>query len=185
MKNFVVIDTETNWYDEVMSIGAVVADGEDYSVIDSCYYLIDPCYKNGGMYSDQLYIPGAPEAIAATRRQTAENLKAWLSGYGVDTVFAYNAVFDQKHLKEFSEFQWCDIMRIAAYRQYNTRIPEYAECCKTGRLKSNYGVESIFRMLSGNRRYCEKHNGWYDAVDELKIMKMLGLPLDIYENAKL
>lgn len=100
-------------------------------------------------------------------------------------IFAYNAAFDKKRLPELHGFDWHDIMRIAAYRQFNDRIPESAPCCKTGRLKSNYGVESIYRMLSGDRRYQEKHNGWYDAIDELKIMEMLSLPLEIYGQARI
>lgn len=51
MSTFVVIDTETTWTDDVMSIGAVIADSTDFSVIDSRYYLIDPAFRYGGMYS--------------------------------------------------------------------------------------------------------------------------------------
>ena len=101
----------------------------------------------------------------------------------MDSIFAYNALFDKRHMPEFGDFRWHDIMKIAAYRQFNDRIPATALCCKTGRLKSDYGVESIYRMLSGNRGYMEKHNGWRDALDELKIMEMLALPLEIYRKA--
>ena len=31
----------------------------------------------------------------------------------------------------------------------------------------------------------EKHNGWYDAVDELKIMEMLALPIEMYVHARI
>ena len=40
MDRFAVIDTETNWNDEVMSIGAVVADSETKEKVDSIYYII-------------------------------------------------------------------------------------------------------------------------------------------------
>lgn len=185
MSRFVVIDTETTWTDEVMSIGAVVADSRDYRIVDSRYYLIDPAYRRGGMFSSVLHLRGTPEENVASRAKTAADLRAWLSSHGVDSIFAYNALFDKKHMPEFMDFQWFDIMRVAAYRQYNTRIPGTAPCCKTGRLKSNYGVEPIYRMLSGNCRYCEKHNGWFDAADELKIMEMLALPIEMYENARI
>lgn len=29
------------------------------------------------------------------------------------------------------------------------------------------------------------YNGWYDAVDELKIMEMLALPIEMYEKARI
>ena len=183
--SFVVIDTETTWTDEVMSIGAVIADSRDFSVIDSRYYLIDPCYRFGGMYSGVLRMRGTPREIVAARREMAADMRQWLISHSVEAIFAYNAAFDKKHLPEFQDFLWHDIMKVAAYRQYNERIPDEAPCYKTGRLKSDYGVESIYRMLSGDRRYSEKHNGWYDAVDELKIMKLLGVPLEMYQHAKI
>lgn len=31
----------------------------------------------------------------------------------------------------------------------------------------------------------EKHNAWYDAVDELKIMEMLAYPLEAYEITRI
>ena len=185
MPKFAVIDTETTWTDEVMSIGAVVADSSDFSVIDSRYYLIDPHYRIGGMYSSVLHMRGTPREYTAARHEVVADMKLWLQTHSVNTIYAYNGSFDKKHLPEFRDFLWHDIMKIAAYKQYNDRIPDTMPCCKTGRLKTNYGVESIYRMLSGNRRYCEKHNGWYDALDELKIMEMLAYPLEVYVKARI
>ena len=185
MSFFAVIDTETTWRDEVMSVGAVVADSADFSVVDSRYYLVDPAYRMGGMYSGVLRMRGTPGEIIAARHEMAADMREWLGRHQVKTIFAYNATFDKKHLPEFGDFHWHDIMRVAAYRQYNSRIPETALCCKSGRLKSSYGVESIYRMLSGDCWYMEKHNGWYDAVDELKIMELLALPIEAYEHARI
>ena len=47
---FAVIDTETNWADQVMSIGAVVADCTTFSPIDVRYYILTPEFTIGGMY---------------------------------------------------------------------------------------------------------------------------------------
>jgi len=40
-------------------------------------------------------------------------------------------------------------------------------------------------MLSGNTRYCETHNALTDAIDELKIIEMLGYSIDTYEVGRL
>ena len=128
---------------------------------------------------------GTPKEIISARHEMAEDMRKWLNSHRVNTIYAYNAAFDKKHLPELCDYRWHDIMKIAAYRQFNDRIPETARCCKTGRLKSDYGVESIYRLLSGNHRYTEKHNGWYDAVDELKIMELLALPIEVYEHAQI
>lgn len=54
MDKFLVIDTETTWSDRVMSIGAVVADAYDMRPLATKYYILDPEYIAGGMYSSAL-----------------------------------------------------------------------------------------------------------------------------------
>lgn len=181
---FAVIDTETNWNDEVMSIGVVVADAETKEKIDSLYYIIDPEYRVGGMYSGELRPDG--EGVRVTdRKQSLREIRQWLEAYRVRRLFAYNASFDRRHLPEYAGYEWYDIMRLAAYRQYNKAIPEGADCCKTGKLKYGYGVESILRMLCKNTGYCETHNAVTDAEDELQIMQLLAHELGTYDIALL
>ena len=184
IENFAVIDTETNWKDEVMSIGVVVADSKTLKKIDSKYYIFDPEYRAGGMYDNQLRLDEKGTCVTS-RGQAIKEIKQWLDHYHVRKIFAYNASFDKKHLPEYSEYQWYDIMRLAAYRKYNSSIPSSADCYKTGRLKRGYGVENILKMLSGNHRYYETHNAVLDAEDELQIMQLLGHGLNEYEIALL
>ena len=73
-------------------------------------------------------------------------------------------------------------MRLAAYKQYNHKIPDDMPCYATGRLKRGYGVEPMLRLLSGTTSYHESHNALHDAIDELKIMQLLGYPLDTYKK---
>lgn len=185
MRNIAVIDTETTWSDKVMSIGVVIADAITYQQIDSKYYIIAPEYRSGGMYSNVLQIQGTPKEIIVSREVAMENILKLFANNDVDAILAYNANFDRKHLPELSDYVWFDIMKLAAYKQYNCFIDETMECCKTGRLKRDYGVESIYRLLSNDDSYHEKHNGWYDAIDELKIIEMLMHPIEVYENAKI
>lgn len=182
MEKFAVIDTETNWDDRVMSIGIVVADPETKEEIDSVYYIIDPEYKAGGMYSDELRL-NEKTAWVMKRKQALKEIKQWLDTYKVHKLFAYNASFDKNHLPEYSEYEWYDIMRLAAYRQYNRAIPDSADCCKTGRLKRGYGVEAVLKMLSKNHRYSETHNAVLDARDELEIIRLLGYGIKEYHIA--
>lgn len=184
MEKLAVIDTETNWNDEVMSIGIVIADAKTKEKIASQYYIIDPEYRVGGMFSSELRA-GKKEARVTDRKQALGEIKRWMDSYQVKKLFAYNASFDKKHLPEYSGYQWYDIMRLAAYRQYNKAIPTSAECFKTGRLKRGYGVEDILKMLSRNNRYHEKHNAVLDAEDELEIMRLLGHDISVYDIALL
>lgn len=180
MTYFAVIDTETNWCDQVMSVGTVVAQSLTFEVVDAKYHILTPECQVGGMFQRALYLdtPAAPRLC--TRQSAMEELLLWLKRLGVRDIFAYNARFDQTHLPELRELVWHDIMALAAYRQHNPKIPPGAPCCSTGRLKRGYGVEPILRLLSGDRTYGETHNALWDALDELRIMKLLDHPLERY-----
>lgn len=180
MGKFAVLDTETNWADQVMSIGTVIADTDTFEVIEAKYHILPIECEVGGMYESTLFIETPVHPILCTRAEAIADLRFWFELHGVRSVFAYNASFDRSHLPELRDFEWYDIMRLAAYRQYNSRIPADADCFSTGRLKRGYGVESMLRLLSGNCPYNESHNAFFDALDELEIMRLLGHPLGDY-----
>ena len=180
-----VIDTETNFDDEVMSIGIVVAEAGSYKPVDSLYLVLDPAYKRPAMYSLQLDSVRAGMRLVLPRKQALARTGDLLQAHQVRNLFAYNARFDKSHLPELGHYGWHDIMKIAAYRQYNSRIPAHVECCSTGRIKRGYGVQDVYRMLAGTRSYQEVHNALADAEDELAIMRMLGHDLQVYESARI
>ncbi len=177
-RRFAVIDTETNWNDEVMSIGVLIARCRNFKKTDSRYYILPSEEKVGGMYSKSMRNT-AHEIITGHRVEVIDDLKILLNSNGVDDLFAYNASFDKNHLPELSDFCWHDIMKVAAYRQHNPCIPDHMPCCKTGRLKRGYGVEPMLQML-GVEDYSETHNAVIDARDELRIMTKLGYDIDFY-----
>lgn len=181
MSYFAVIDTETNWVDQVMSIGTVIADADTFRPVAAKYHILPAYCEVGGMYYDALFLETPVKPICCTRQAAMKDLLAWCDPYGVISIFAYNARFDKTHLPELGCLQWYDIMRLAAYRQHNLKIPATADLCSTGRLKRGYGVEPMLRLLSGNRAYLETHNAIFDALDELEIMRLLGHPLEMYK----
>lgn len=176
-----VIDTETNWYDEVMSIGVVVATTNNFSIIDKKYYILAPEYQTGGMYSEVIGIDKNKGNIYK-RKQAINAIIEFLKNKNVNKIFAYNALFDFRHLSELDCFYWFDIMKIAANKTYNKKIPSYLECYKNGKLKTGYGVEPMYRILSGQCVYKETHNALSDAEDELFILAMLNIDLSIFEE---
>ncbi|MDE7228855.1 MAG: hypothetical protein K2N56_00110 [Oscillospiraceae bacterium] len=185
MNRIAVIDTETTWGDEVMSIGIAIADPIDFGLVDMRYYILTPFKNYGGMYTDALYINGIKPYLENTREAVTNDIKAFLAENEISAMFAYNAIFDHHHLPELQFLKWHDIMKAAANRRYNSKIPSSADCFKTGKLKRGYGVESIYRMLSGRADYRELHNALTDAVDELEIMRMLGLKAESYAFAEI
>ena len=181
---FAVIDTETTWKNSVMSIGLVIADDVTFKPVAKQYCIISPEYKEGGMYDHVLMYKTVKLDLKDTREKVIDYLAYILQKYKVKHIFAYSATFDYNHLPEFQKYAWFDIMKLAAYKQYNPRIPSNADCWKTGRLKHNYGVEPILRLLSDNPQYHEVHNAVCDAIDELKIMELLGYSVDQYQTAQ-
>lgn len=180
MGKFAVIDTETNWADQVMSIGCCLADADTFEVIEAKYHILPIECQIGGMYESTLFIETPVQPILCTRAEAIADLRGWFQQHGVHSIFAYNACFDRNHLPELRDFDWYDIMRLAAYRQHNPKIPANADCFSTGRLKRGYGVEPMLRLLSGNRTYRETHNAFFDAVEELDIIRLLEHPLEDY-----
>ena len=180
MGYFAVIDTETNWVDQVMSIGTVIADVDTFEAVEAKYHILPLACEVGGMYESTLFMETPVKPTICTRAKALAELRRWFGAYGVHAIFAYNACFDRNHLPELRDFDWYDIMRLAAYRQHNPKIPAHADCCSTGRLTRGYGVEAMLRLLSGNPAYQESHNAFYDTMDELEIMRLLGHPLSDY-----
>lgn len=179
-----LIDTETNWYDEVMSIGLIIFKFDNYKIIKKLYFVIYPEYKCNGMFSLQLFNTRKNKTKIEVRERAILDINDMLRKYNVNKIFAYNAKFDFNHLPELSPYLWIDIMRIAAYRQYNEKLPKNAEYCTTGKLVRNYGVEVMYSLLSG-KEYHEVHNAICDAEDELEIMKMLNKDIDLYYLASI
>ena len=176
-----VIDTETNWDNALMSVGVVLADAKTLRPLDALYLIVTPEHERGGLYADRLALYEPSDLLF--RFEAGERLQGFLKRHGVRRVFAYNARFDLGVLPELSNFVWHDIMRLAAYREFNKCIPEAAECFGTGRLKRDYGVEPMLRLLSGRRDYFETHNAMLDAFDELTIMRLLGHDIEEYACA--
>lgn len=178
-KLFAVIDTETTWSDRVMSIGIVISSFDNYEIMDRIYYIFTPEYKEGGMFSGVLKTTRGAKIEIESRSKAMKKIKEYLDSRNIKMIFAYNATFDYRHLPELSCYIWLDIMKIAAYKQYNDKLPKNADYCQTGRLRTGYGVEYIYKYLSG-KRYVEVHNALCDSEDELMIMKMLNKKMEDY-----
>ena len=181
---FAVIDTETNFQDQVMSIGIVLADAHTFQPIVSRYYILPEEAAVSGMYSDALNLAEAEITKHCNRREATQEIVALLRQYGLPRIFAYNASFDKNHLYELASFTWCDIMWMSAYKQFNPSIPDDAEINKSGRLKRGAGVEPTMRRLRRDMSYHETHNALLDALDELEIMRRLGHSIEQYARPR-
>jgi len=183
IKNFAVIDVETNWNNEAMSIGVVVADSADFGLVDQRYFVLHPECDVGGMYSDRLQLADEQMITLCSRDAAVAEMESLFARYGVADIFAYNAPFDRNCLAELHRYVWRDILPIAANRNTNVRLPGYCEYFSTGLLKHGRSLQNVLRMIFDNE-YTETHNALQDARDELLLMRILGQPLEIYGECK-
>lgn len=183
VKYFAVVDVETNWYNQVMSVGIVIGDCDDFSAVDCRYYVIAPEYEAGGMYSSVLFGVSKELTEICARKEAVNGITALLANYGVSDILAYNAPFDCKCLPELSGYTWRDILPVAANRNYNLKLPDNYEYFSTGLLKRGRGVENVMRLIY-RRDFTELHNGLQDALDELQLMRLINQPLSVYREYK-
>lgn len=186
--NFAVIDTETNMQDEVISLGLVVADCDTIMPVGKYYFVFHPECCKESIFASSLYIVTDVDVnkFKGLRPDCMVYAKQILDGFKVKDIFAYNARFDRNHLPEMQSYNWYDIIRLSAYKEFNKFITDDHEVHpRSGKLKRGYGVEPIYRLVTGDQSYREKHNGYTDAIDELCIMRSLGLPFDAFLRGKI
>lgn len=179
MSRFALIDTETTFFDELMSVGVLIINSDSYCE-EECYYgIITPECTHPAMYSDVLRDGRARIDNESSRADILQDVKDMLTRHGVEHIAAYNASFDARHLPELSSYTWIDILKTAAYVQYNPFLSADCDCCATGKIRSGYSVEEMLGIVSGRCNY-EVHNALCDCYDELAIMKFMELPFSRY-----
>ena len=67
MGKFAVIDTETNWADQVMSIGTVIADADTFQPVAAKYHILPEECAIGGIFYDALFLDTPVKPILRTR----------------------------------------------------------------------------------------------------------------------
>ncbi|WP_462088315.1 hypothetical protein [Mesomycoplasma hyopneumoniae] len=187
-KNIAVIDVETNYQNEVFSVGVVIADSTNFKSIDKKYWIIKNNLKVGGMYARNILAPLPLEfreetIFLETRKEMIVYLIKFLKYYEVKNWFSYTK-FDFRHLPELHKsFKHNDISIFAKNKQFNKYIPLNAETSKNGDLKRGWKAEDIYRMLTKDENYFETHNALLDAIDELRIMELLNLDIETFLNS--
>lgn len=184
---FAVIDTETTYADEVMSIGIVMADEETFRPVDARYYIIGAPPIRPAACSPMC--SSAPSTArcrlrsASVRGGTRSRICAPLwRGMARTRSLPTTRILTGATCRSCGRIIGATLCGRAAYRQFNPTIPADADCYATGRLKCGCGVEATLRRLLGRADYYEVHNALADAVDELLIMRLLAHPLCLYQK---
>ncbi len=182
MERIAVISTQSNRMGQVMSIGLVIADCLDYLPLEFRYYILTPEFRCGGIHSNALLSDPRLNPIFCSREEALSDLGRCLRRYAVGGIFACGPESHKARLPELADCGWYDILSLACYRQCNPAIPADAPCYGTGRLKGSCSPEIILRWLLEDGSYALTHNACLDALDALKILRILGLPIGYYRD---
>ncbi|WP_458615922.1 hypothetical protein [Mesomycoplasma ovipneumoniae] len=186
-KYIAVIDVESNYNNEIFSVGVVIADSTNFKLIDKKYWIIENNWKVGGKYVDKTFAPLPlkfieESIILQTRKEITVRLISFLDIYKVKNWFSYTN-YDFRLLPELHKsFEYNDISIVAKNKRFNKYIPLNAETTKNGDLKKGWDVENIYRMVTKNENYLETHNALLDAIDELRIMESLNVGIETFIN---
>ncbi|MBG0730784.1 hypothetical protein [Mycoplasma sp. 'Moose RK'] len=186
-QKFAVIDIETNYENQIFSVGVVIADSTNFNLVDKRYWILENNLLVGGMYKHKILAPLPAEfknetIRIQTHKAMINQLIKFLNYYNVEDWFSYTK-FDFKYLPELHNlFKYNDISLAAKSKKFNKHIPSNAETSKNGNLKKGWNVEHMYRMVSKDEHYVETHNALLDAIDELRIMKFLELDFKTFQT---
>lgn len=188
-QKFAVIDIETNYKDKIFSIGVVIADNTNFNLVDKRYWIVKNNLLFGGIYIDSISAPLPIEfkneiIELDTHKEMICQLINFLKNHSIKDWYSYTK-FDFRYLPELHDlFNHYDISLVARSKKFNDYIPANAKTHKNGNLIRGWGMEDIYRMVTKDECYVETHNALLDAIDELKIMKLLELDIKTFQTLK-
>ena len=113
-----MIDTETNWADQVMSIGCCLADADTFTPLEMKYHILPIECQIGGIYYDALFLDTPVKPILCTRAEAMSDLR----GYGVEPMLRMlsgDRTYRETHNAMFDAVDELEIMRLMGHHILN------------------------------------------------------------------
>ena len=81
-------------------------------------------------------------------------------------------------------YHWYDIIKVAAHKQYNYKLPDNLMFNDQGRLLYKCNIKDLMEILTKTYFYYTNH-ALYDTLDIARIMKIVDLNINVYDCAKI
>ncbi len=176
-----IISVKTNSMGHAIAIGVAVIDANQWQLQQAQYYIISDellCYYT----YDNIYLSHVYKSYFGKLGDVENHIRKTLTKYQITNIYAYNAQFVCKTCPGLHMYYWYDIMKIAAYKQYNSYLPSNIDYLDNGRIKYKYNIPHIMEYLNISYfRYVD--HALYDVLDELRIMKTLNININTYDIA--
>lgn len=189
-----VFDTETTGLDKPFcyDLGYTIINMENGETVKSAHYVIEQIWHNLPLFESAYYHEKRPLYVALMRARKAQMVK-WgqatqamvrdIKAYEITDVYAYNSTFDDKVFtfncdwyKTINPLDNVAVHDIWGYAsQFITNSPEYQAFCEAHELFTKTGnysgsAETVWKFITQNPEFEEKHMGYYDSDIESGIL---------------
>lgn len=179
-----VLDIETTYSDNIISVGVAIGYSNTFEKIDEKYFVFPEYLNEKALFTDRVYWVEAERITECPKAEGIKQIREFLDEHNIKKIYAFNAGFDYRHLPELHDYSWHDIMRVAKNPTLYDGLSDCVKFTSEGLIK-NCGAELVLRMLKKDDTYTELHNGLTDAIDELEIMRLLGVSIEVYDEVTL
>lgn len=186
MKNILLIDYEGSSRLKPYNMGIIVYNKQKGIILEKNFIMLDVMTKNTPNYNKFLAnITDIPLDITCTfkaKRQLLEIVKS----YNIKEIWAFNKSFDKSaterlfekninQIPELKEITWYDIQTAIFFTKLLTK--KYINFCNSNKFYTNKkhistNAETIYKYLTNNPNFKEKHNGLADCKIELEMLKI-------------
>lgn len=189
-----VFDTETTSLNKPFcyDIGYCICDKNNFNIIHTAHYVIEQIWHNQPLFSTAYYAEKRPLYVQAMRahkiimtkfgyamRAMMQDIKK----YNVTSAYAYNSPFDDKVLTYNCDWyhvtnplENIPIFDIKGYaNNFITVLTNYKKFCIRNQLLTENGnysatAENVYRFITNNTEFNEKHMGLDDSIIEHAIL---------------
>ena len=192
--NVLIFDTETTSLDKPFcyDLGYTILDIESDEVLCSRHFIIEQVWHNLPLFQSAYYADKRPEYVALMRAHRAQLVK-WgqatqqmardIKAFNITDTYAYNSTFDTKvfdyccdWFKTINPLDNVGIHDIWGYAsQFITGKNDYRAFCEEHELFTQTGnysgsAETVYRFITKDPEFVEKHMGLYDSQIEARIL---------------
>ena len=179
-----IIDAKLNFIDEIISIGIAIVDAKTFKVKTAEYFLVPEELIIDGFNNDNITIAHTYQTYFGAHKDIENHIRKLLNQYNITNIYTFNGKFIYRKLAGLQKYHWYDIIKVAAYKQYNYKLPDNLMFNDQGRLLYKCNIKDLMEILTKTYFYYTNH-ALYDTLDIARMMSLIDLPIEQYGFSKI
>ena len=184
LETIAILDAKTNFIDNIISIGVSIVNAKTFEVKTAEYFLIPEELIVDGLNNNNVNIHHIYKTYFGAQKDVENHIRKLLNQYGITNIYTFNGKFIYKQLTGLQNYHWYDIIKVAAHKQYNYKLPDNLMFNDQGRLLYKCNIKDLMEILTKTYFYYTNH-ALYDTLDIARIMKIVDLNINVYDCAKI